>query len=74
MLNACTLPHELNDTIIVLIQKIDSLDKVTDMRPISLCNMLYKIVSKVLANRLKRVVGDVVGDSKSAFIRGEINY
>lgn len=42
------------------------------MRPISLCNVLYKIVSKTLANRLKRVVGDVVGGSWSVFIKGRL--
>lgn len=39
-----------------------------DMHRISLCNVLYKFVAKVLSNRLKLVVGDVVGYSHNAFI------
>ena len=41
-----------------------------DFRPISLVSSVYKILSKVLANRLRKVIGNVVSASQYAFIKG----
>ena len=55
--------RSLNSTFIVLIPKKWGIDDLKDFRPISLVGSLYKILAKVLANRLKRVVGNVISNS-----------
>ena len=53
----------LNSTFLVLIPKKGDVVDLKDFRPISLVGGLYKILAKVLANRLKRVVGQVVSEA-----------
>ncbi|GAU36575.1 hypothetical protein TSUD_362450 [Trifolium subterraneum] len=63
-------PTSLNETNICLIPKCDNPTLMKDLRPISLCNVLYKMISKVLANRLKCCLDKCVSQEQSAFVEG----
>ena len=60
----------LNATFLVLIPKKGGVDDLRDFRPISLVGGLYKLLAKVLASRLKRVVNRVVSSAQNTFVEG----
>ncbi|PNY15039.1 cysteine-rich receptor-like protein kinase, partial [Trifolium pratense] len=63
------LTKGINSTFIALIPKVDSPQKLNDFRPISLVGSLYKILAKVLANRLRLVIGSLISESQTAFVK-----
>lgn len=64
------LMTEVNATFISLIPKKIDAKGSNDYRPISLCNLLYKFITKIIANRLKKVVSSLVRFNQTAFIQG----
>lgn len=54
------LLKEWNHTIVMLIPKVPNLQRVGDFRPISLCNVLYKVISKMMVNRLRSILGTLI--------------
>ena len=69
-LNSGVMGLDINHTNIVLIPKIKFPKRMSDFRPISLCNVIYKIISKVLANRLKQILPYVISSTHGAFVLG----
>ncbi|KAL0357697.1 UNVERIFIED_CONTAM: hypothetical protein Scaly_1455400 [Sesamum calycinum] len=68
-LNSRVLPTGFNDTNIVLIPKCKQSQSFLQYRPISFCNVVYKIASKSIANRLKDWLDSIISRAQSAFAR-----
>ena len=75
VLSVLSLGHllkKVNFTHLALIPKVKNPSKMSDSRFISLCNVLYKIISKCIANKLKNFLSLVVSDAQSAFVLGRL--
>ncbi|KAI3509571.1 hypothetical protein L1887_24947 [Cichorium endivia] len=65
-----TLARGCNSSFITLVPKVKDPSSLSDYRPISLIGCVYKIISKILAIRLKKVIGKVISDVQSAYVEG----
>ncbi|GKV07784.1 hypothetical protein SLEP1_g19505 [Rubroshorea leprosula] len=59
-----------NASFITLIPKVENPQRIEEYRPISLIGVMYKIIAKLLANRLRKVLDKVIGEQQMAFIEG----
>ena len=66
------MPEGWNHTQISLLPKIVNPSRMKDMRPISLCSVQYKIISKILCNRLKIILPEIIAETQGAFVSGRI--
>ena len=66
------MPAGVHDICIVLIPKIPHPETLKDFRPISLCNVIYKVVSKCIVNSLRPLLQDIISPNQSAFIPGRM--
>lgn len=66
------LPTGVNTTILSLIPKSENAQTMKDYRPIACCNLLFKVISKVLANRLKALLPEGIEANQCAFIKDRL--
>jgi hypothetical protein len=65
-------PQGVNGTTIILLPKKDELEHLKDFRLMSLCNVVYKVVSKCLINRMHPLLHDIIAPMQSAFVPGRV--
>lgn len=66
------LPSATNATILSLVPKRPGATAVSDFRPISCCNTIYKVISKLLVHRLKPMLPDLILPNQTAFVQGRL--
>ena len=62
------IPDYLNKTYIALIPKMQGLETIGNYRPINLCNMVYKVVTKIIVARLRPLLSKLVSHLRIAFV------
>ena len=67
VLNSNMFIVEINKTNITLVPKTKNPTKMIEFRPISLCNVVYKLISKVLANRFKIIIPQIISEIRVRF-------
>lgn len=70
--NGGQIPNELNETLVTLIPKVPLPESINQLRPISCCNFIYKIISKLVVLRLKGIMGDLITPNQSAFVGARV--
>ena len=64
------VPNYLNETLISLIPKCQNPESLNNYRPISLCNSVYKIVSKIIVGRIRPYLNKLISPVQTAFVPG----
>ncbi|KAL2248279.1 UNVERIFIED_CONTAM: hypothetical protein Sindi_2680200 [Sesamum indicum] len=64
------LLKQINNTLLALIPKVHSPISVADFHPISCCNVLYKIIEKLIVQRLRVVLDKIISPCQAAFVPG----
>lgn len=59
-----------NSTLVALVPKSSNINSMDDFRPISCCSMVYKTITKIIANRMQVVLPEIILKNQSAFIKG----
>nr|XP_025616741.1 uncharacterized protein LOC112709055 [Arachis hypogaea] len=67
-----SLPGDLGETTVVLIPKVTQPESLNQLRPISCCNFIYKILTRVLVGRLRKVLDVIISPVQSAFTKGRL--
>ncbi|KAH1063639.1 hypothetical protein J1N35_028626 [Gossypium stocksii] len=70
ILNGRIAMDDINKIYLVLIPKIDKPEHVSHFRPISLCSVIYKIITKVLVGRMSSILDSCINETQGAFIPG----
>lgn len=64
------LEESLNSTMLTLIPKVENPSMTTQFKPISLCNLIYKVIVKVIANHLRKCLPCIIAPYQSSFVPG----
>jgi hypothetical protein len=64
--------RSINSTFLVMIPKVDNPISFNDFRPISLCNKVYKIMAKIITNRIKHFLSSTITQELFGFVKGRL--
>ena len=66
------MPHSINATLLSLVPKSPDAEKLSDYRPIACCNLIYKVISKIITRRLKATLPQAIELNQCAFVEGHL--
>lgn len=73
MFSILDLPQGINSSLVALIPKVANSIRITDFRPISIGNFIYKVYTKIIASRLGSFIGDILAPAQFDFILGIVS-
>ena len=66
-------PQLTNSALLILLPKVARPEKIAQFHPVSLCNVLFKIITKMMVIRLKSVISKLIGPAQASFIPGRLS-